>query len=64
MKQFKRSKTITANSKLKHLFYLDPNSIPSKKRPKKNEIKDLLVTSALAGLFTSVFDRVSVYLEN
>ncbi len=28
-------------------FYLDPNSIPSKNRPKKIEVMNLLVASAL-----------------
>ncbi len=30
-----------------HIFYLDPNSIPSKNCPKKIEVMDLVVISAL-----------------
>jgi hypothetical protein len=45
-------------------FYLDPNSIPSKNRPRKKiEVMDLVVTSALARSVTAVFERVSVKLE-
>ncbi len=63
-KTLEKSKSKTGLSLTKNRdFYLDPDSIPSKNRPKKIEVMDLVVTSALARSVTAVFERVSEKLE-